>query len=140
MINRLVISLLGVLAVCLALGATWLLGSSTGYQLGFAEGQAKSQSSCHSAQLQELHAVLATTASLTAAANTASQALGQTISARQQADAKTTREIRNALNSTASQRAGCLFDADSMRQLDAARERAATAASGGIGGPVPSPR
>ena len=140
MINRLVIGLLGVLAVCLALGATWLLGSSTGYQLGFAEGQAKSQSSCHSAQLQELHAVLDTTASLTAAANTASQALGQTISARQQADAKTTREIRNALNSTASQRAGCLFDADSMRQLAAARERAATSAAGGIGEPVPSPR
>ena len=83
--------------------------------------------------------MLDTTASLTAAANTASQALGQTISARQQADAKTTREIRNVLNSTASQRAGCLFDADSMRQLDAARERAATAATSGVRSPVPSP-
>lgn len=119
--------------------AAWQLGSATAYQLGYAQGQAASTEKCQTAQLDALQALIDSTSDLTSAAHTASQQLAQTISARQQADARTTREIRNALAATASTRAGCVFDDGVMQQLAAARHRAAEAAASGVGRAVPSP-
>ncbi len=138
MINRIVIAACALAAFCIALVVTWFLGSSSAYDLGHAEGQAAAAQQCQQAQLSALQQVIDSTHGLTAAANAASQALGQTISARQQADARTTKEIRDALATTAPQRADCVFDAGVMQQLDAARHRAAQAAAGGIGRELPA--
>lgn len=127
------------LAVLLLLvsSATAAIG---GYLLGRSEGSAAATSQCQKAQLNDLQAVIESTKGLTASANEASQALGKTISERQQADAKATKEIRDALKATAGQRAACVFDDDVMQQLESARKRAANAATSGIRGAVPAPR
>lgn len=109
-------------------------------QAGYDRGQAAARSECHQADLERLQAVIDSAKGLSEAANAASQQLGKTISDRQSADAKTTREIRDALAATAGSRAGCVFDAGVMRQLDAARQRATAAAAGGLGNPVPAAR
>ncbi len=140
MINRLVIALCTLAAAVIALAVTWLLASSTAYDLGYAEGQAAAEQACQQAQLGALQNVIDSTKGLTAAANAASQELGKTISARRQADARTTKEIRDALATTAPQRAGCVFDAGVMQQLDDARRRSAEAAASGIRRAVPAPR
>ena len=140
MINRIVIGLCALVGLGITLVVTWLLAASTAYDLGYAKGQAAAAKTCQQAQLDALEGVIAATHGLIADANTASQALGKTISARQQADAKTTKEIRDALASTAPQRAGCVFDAGVMQQLDTARHRAAEAAASGIRGAVPATR
>ena len=140
MINRIVITLSALAGLGIALAVTWLLAASTNYNLGYAEGQAAAAKQCQQAQLGALQAVIDSTVGLTAAANTASQALGKTISDRKQADAKATKEIRDALASTAPQRAGCVFDAGVMQQLEDARSRAAEAAASGIRRAVPAAR
>lgn len=140
MIDRILIAVFALLALAGASALSWLLGSSTAYDLGYAEGQAATAAQCQQAQLAGLQAVIDSTASLTAAANTASQELGKTISARKQADAQTTKEIRHALATTAPERAGCVFDAGVMQQLAAARSRATEAAASGVRSAVPAAR
>ncbi|MGS4242435.1 hypothetical protein [Serratia marcescens] len=71
---------------------------------------------------------------LTAEANQASNALAAQVAARQTADEQSTRELRNALKKTASQRVMCVFDDDVMQQLHDARQRATTAATDGLAG------
>lgn len=138
MINRIALGLSDLAALAIALVVTWLLANHTAHQLGFAEGQASAREQCQLAQLGALQDVIDSTKGLIADANTASQALGKTISDRKQADAKTTREIRDALALTAPVRAGCVFDAGVMQQLGDARNRAAQAAASGIRSPVPA--
>ncbi|MCZ3467586.1 hypothetical protein LRS20_01530 [Klebsiella pneumoniae] len=81
---------------------------------------------------------------LTAEANKAGNALAAQVAARQAADQQSTREIKDALKKTASQRVMCVFDDDVMRLLREARQRAATAAADGLSGgddhKVPAPR
>ncbi|HDU4846517.1 hypothetical protein ACYCAO_14600 [Klebsiella pneumoniae] len=80
---------------------------------------------------------------LTAEANKASNVLAAQVAARQTADEQSTREIKDALKKTASQRVMCVFDDDVMRLLREARQRAATAAADGLSGgddrKVPAP-
>lgn len=80
---------------------------------------------------------------LTAEANQASNALAAQVAARQAADEQSTREVKNALKKTASQRVMCVFDDDVMQLLREARQRAATAAADGLSGgddrKVPAP-
>lgn len=140
MINRIVIAVFALLALASASALSWQLASSTAYDLGYAEGQAAAAAQCQKAQLEALEGVIDSTKGLIADANTASQELGKTISARKQADARTTKEIRDALATTADQRAGCMFDDDVMQQLGDARDRAAEAAAGGIRRAVPTAR
>ncbi|MDH1962333.1 hypothetical protein N5J21_21850 [Klebsiella quasipneumoniae] len=71
---------------------------------------------------------------LTAEANQASNALAAQVAARQAADEQSTREVKNALKKTASQRVMCVFDDDVMQLLREARQRAATAAADGLSG------
>jgi len=140
MINRIVIALVAMVALGIALAVSWLLGSSTAYDLGYAEGKAAAAKECQQAQLDALEGVIDSTKGLIADANTASQELGKTISARRQADAQTTKEIHHALATTASERAGCVFDAGVMQQLDNARSRAAEAAASGVRAAMPAAR
>ncbi|SDU82276.1 hypothetical protein [Pseudomonas sihuiensis] len=140
MINRIVIGICALVVLCIALAVSWLLGSSTAYDLGYAEGKAAAAEACQQAQLDALEGVIDSTKGLIADANAASQELGKTISARRQADAQTTKEIRHALATTAPQRAGCVFDAGVMQQLDDARRRAAEAAAGGVRTSMPAAR
>ena len=140
MINRIVLILSAVAGLGIALFVAYQLGANNAYALGYAEGGSAAKDQCQTAQLDALQDVIDSTAGLTSAANTASQELGKTISARKQADAKATKEIRDALASTAPERAGCVFDAGVMQQLDNARGRAAEAAAGGIRGAVPATR
>ena len=71
-------------------------------------------------------------------ANRASLALRAVVAARLEADNKFLQEFKDALKPTAASRAGCVFPADVMRQLAAARDRAAKAAASGIAGGVPA--
>ena len=124
-------------AVLLALLGAWA-GLTHVERAGYDRGYAAAREASQQTDLDELRSVIASTKGLTEAAHAASQKLGQTISARQQADAQTTKEFKNALAVTASQRAGCVFDDDSMRRIDAAAERAAEAAARGVLGAVRS--
>lgn len=140
MINRIVLLVCAIAGLGVVLFVVYQLGASNAYDLGYAEGKSAAKDTCQTAQLGALQAVIDSTVSLTVAANTASQELGKTISARKQADANTTKEIRDALAFTAPQRAGCVFDASVMQQLDIARRRAAEAAASGIRGAVSTAR
>ena len=69
-------------------------------------------------------------------ANRASLALRAVVAARLEADNKFLQEFKDALKPTADSRAGCVFPPGVMRELSAARDRAAEAASGGAAGVV----
>lgn len=126
----------GALVIAAALGLRWLLGyvEDAGHQ----QGKLEAQLACSGAQTQQLQDLISSTEGLTEQAHVASTALNLSISARQQADANTTKELTDALALTAAERAQCRFDDDSMRHTAAARDRAAAAAAGGLGGAVPA--
>ncbi|UUE71108.1 hypothetical protein [Pectobacterium aroidearum] len=106
------------------------------YEAGKREGRSAAQLEQSQAEIQQaanaLNDFIVGTRDLTANANIASQQLAQQINARQAADEQSTEAIRAALKKTAELRVMCEFDADVMQQLDAARERAASAATTGI--------
>jgi len=106
------------------------------YNSGYAAAESKYKDD----QIDQLNALISSAKDLAQQANKASQELGKTISDRKQADAKTTKEIRDALAATSSTRAGCVFDAGVMQQLTTARQRAAEAAASGVRGSMPEPR
>jgi|TARA_Y100001001_G_scaffold105075_1_gene102777 chromosome segregation ATPase len=126
----------GALVIAAALGLRWLLGyvEDAGHQ----QGKLEAQLACSGAQTQQLQDLISSTKGLTEQAHAASTALNLSISARQQADANTTKELTDALDRTAAERAQCRFDDDSMRHTTAARDRAAEAAASGLGGAVPT--
>ncbi|MEI7250282.1 hypothetical protein [Pectobacterium versatile] len=117
------------------------------YAAGKREGRSAAQLEQSRTETQQaagaLNDFIAGTRELTANANLASQQLAQQINARQAADEQSTEAIRAALKKTANSRVICVFDADVMQQLEAARERAAVAATTGIassaGGAVRAP-
>lgn len=117
------------------------------HSIGYKSGVVDTQLVHSRAETQQaagaLNDFIAGTRELTANANLASQQLAQQINARQAADEQSTEAIRAALKKTASSRVLCMFDADVMQQLEAARERAAVAATTGIassaGGAVRAP-
>lgn len=126
----------GALVIAAALGLRWLLGyvEDAGHQ----QGKLEAQLACSDAQTQQLQDLISSTEGLAEQAHVASTALNLSISARQKADANTTKELTDALALTAAERAHCRFDDDSMRHTTAARDRAAEAAAGGLGGALPT--
>ena len=127
-------SRLGILAGAVALG---LAGGAGGYFYGVQQGR-QLEAGAHNGKLvQDLTGVLSNHEKLVQAAQSASKDMRRATAARQQADEQTTREFQDALSSTASSRVGCVFDAGVMRQLGAARERAAEAAASGLRATVP---
>lgn len=104
----------------------------------YSEGLAAARLECSKGQTQQaadaLNQFIAGARQLTAEANKASNALAAQVAARQAADEQSTRELKDALKKTASQRVKCVFDDGVMQLLRAARERAATAAADGLSG------
>lgn len=119
-----------VYAVLIA-AAVWAIHSN-GYERGVADTQLVQSRAETKQAAGALTEFIDGTRELTANANLASQQLAQQINARQAADEQSTEAIRAALKKTAELRVICVFDADVMQQLDAARERAASAATTGI--------
>lgn len=108
------------------------------YRLGGARATHSEHSACQDKKIEQLTATLEQIKEAAATANEASLNFGKLISARQQADATATQEIRHALQTTAHLRVDCVFDDGVMRQLEAARHRANTAAAAGITDSVPA--
>ena len=73
-------------------------------------------------------------------ADKASRNIRAATAARLLADARSSKEFKDALASSADSRDGCVFPADVMRKLAAGRDRAAQAAASGIEGAVPPTR
>lgn len=126
------------LAAMTGLAALVPLAMNKGERIGYDKGLAAGRAECQQDTIDELTVLITSSQYLVTTAHTASQQLAKTISDRQQADATSTRELRYVLNLTAPERAGCRFDADSMRHVESARHRAAHAAAGGLGGAVPA--
>lgn len=125
----------------------WVLGTvlaalasaAAGVAWGVAEGRADAKAAQDSRAVQDLTALIDANSGLVKQAAAASREMRRAMAARGAADDKTTKELRDALASTADSRAGCVFPADVMRQLATARDRAAQAAAGGVLGALPGP-
>lgn len=112
-------------------------GAFWGYLEGHAQGVLAESSKRHAQALQDLTNLIESHQDLIKQAGAASQAMRQAIALRVRHDEQTTKEFRDALKASAGSRAGCVFSADVMRQLAAARDRAAAAAAGGVRHQVP---
>jgi len=127
--------------------ATWILAVlisalaslGGGYWYGKADGRAEERARQDSKTVKDLGEIISSQTKLIQDANAASSAMRQATARREAADRKTTEEFNHALAATADSRAGCVFDAGVLRQLAAARDRAAQAAAGGIRGTLPAP-
>lgn len=113
---------------------TFFLANKASREAGVREGELK----CQEKTIAQLTAFIESTEQLTADANTASLALSKTISDRIVADAKTTRDIRDALKTTAHLRVDCVLPDSVMQQLNTARHRANETAAAGIDSAVPT--
>lgn len=80
--------------------------------------------------------IITNSATLTADAAHASQAMRDIVNTRTSADMLTTKDLQDALAKNAPDRAGCRFDAGLMQQLTAASDRASKAAAAGLRGTV----
>ncbi|MDO5623819.1 MAG: hypothetical protein Q4G71_03935 [Pseudomonadota bacterium] len=124
---------LGLLALCTALAG--VLG---GYLWGRVDGRAGALARHNAQAVQQMQGLLAEHTELVAQSQAASQSLRRTTAARQVADQKSTRELQSVLAQTAHERAHCVLPADGVRQLGAARARAAAAAASGLADPLPT--
>jgi hypothetical protein len=88
--------------------------------------------------ITQLTDIIDTGKTLASDAAEASKAMRAITDSRTRANNLTTKDLENALAKTAGNRVDCRFDADVMRQLDAARQSAAEAAAGGLRGTVPA--
>ena len=126
----------------LVLGGLLLLAAlataAGGYWLGHRDGQAATVARQDAKTVQDLTAQLTAHADLIEQSGVASRRLRQALTQREQTDQKTTKELRNALATTADNRIGCVFPADIMRGLAAAQAHAAQAAATGIGSALPT--
>lgn len=107
-------------------------GLYSAYNSGYSNGETAADARHDKATVAELRAVLKTNAEQTDQANRASADLRAVIATLDRRDSRTSKELHDALQKTAADRAGCRFDDDSLRLLDAARERAAAATSLGL--------
>ena len=124
--NRPALALSIVLAGLLLTAAAGVVG----YRHGRAAGLAAEVARQDAAAVQELTGLITSQRDLIGQANTASAGLRETMAARVVQDQRFSKEFRNALKLSAAARAGCRFDDDSVRQLGAARDRAAAATFG----------
>ncbi|MBL8370038.1 MAG: hypothetical protein JNK28_01465 [Burkholderiaceae bacterium] len=120
-----------------------LAGAMGGYFYGHAQGATAEAARRDGQALQQLTGLIGSHQALIEQAAATSDALRQAQVARAAQDARFSREFRDALKTSAAARAGCRFDDDSVRQLGAARDRAAAATSGlpagGSAATVPGP-
>jgi hypothetical protein len=120
------------LAITLALA-----GAVGGFFYGHGQGAATESARRDGKAVQDLTDIIASSKVLIADANKASGAMRKATAQRAAHDAHTSQEFKDALARNAASRAGCVFDADIVRGLQAARNRAAQAAASGIRGSLP---
>lgn len=116
-----------------------LAAGGGGYWWGHRSGVAAEVARRDAGTVQLVTAQLQAHQSLVDDANAASAALRGAMAQRAASDRRFAKEFRDALKKTAADRGGCRFDDDSVRQLGAARERAAAAAAGSAAAAVPGP-
>lgn len=117
-----------------------LVGVLGGYYYGHAQGVTAEAARRDATAVQQLTGLIDSHRTLIDQATAASRAMREATAERAALDTQTTEEFVHALSITAGSRAGCRFDAGVLRQLAAARERAAQAAAGGVRHPLPGPR
>jgi len=119
-----------------------LAGAVGGYFYGHSQGGTAEAAKRDGQAVQQLTGLIDSHQALIDQAAATSASLRQAQAARAAQDARFSREFRDALKTTAAARAGCRFDDDSVRQLGAARDRAAAATlglpSGGSTATVPA--
>lgn len=101
---------------------------ATAYYIGYIKGQYQAEGTHNELQLEQLRAIISTTYNLTAKAQKNSSDLEKVIAKADEANQKSTREIKNALKATHDIRVSCVFPDSVMQQLESARTRAASAA------------
>lgn len=117
-------------------GGLLIFSVGMAHRLGINQGQLISEQKYTAQQAQQstnvLNQFIESAKQLTKAANDASSALSQQIVERKHYDEQSTRAFQEALNTTASNRVNCVFDDSVLRFIDAARESASRATTGGI--------
>ncbi|WP_145912222.1 hypothetical protein [Alloalcanivorax xenomutans] len=122
----------------LAIVAAGAASGAIGYWQGLERGELNVTAEVSESTVNRLTSVLDDYTQLTADAYAASKTLREAARLRAQHDRKTTQEFRDALAEQADVCADFRYSASVMRQLDAAWQRAADAAAGGLDGAVPS--
>lgn len=126
------------LSIALLALVVGLAGAVGGFFYGHHQGVVAESAKRDGKAVADLTKLITSHQGLIDKSNAASRSMRGALASRAAADTQTTQEFKDALAATADSRAGCLFPADVMRQLSAARERAAQAATGGIRGPLPA--
>ncbi|MFS4552626.1 hypothetical protein [Comamonas resistens] len=119
-----------ILALVLTLAAGAVGGTFWGQHL-----ERKNQDAETVAQLK---ATLTANSDLAKRSTEASQAIRTATARLQQTQAQNLKDFKHELQSTAADRAGCVFPAGVMRSIGEARDRAAAAAAHGIVDPMPA--
>ena len=109
-----------------------------GYGYGLDQGKALEKGRQDAKALETITDQIAAHADLVKRSGAASKGLRAAVAQFEKANTQTTREIADALTSTAPDRADCVFPADVLRGLQSARDRAAEAAASGIRSALPA--
>lgn len=125
-------------AIALSLLLTGLAGSAGGLLWGQRIERQAQQAEYNAKTLEKLQNTLTANADLAKRSTEASQTLRTATARLQQAQTQNLKDFRHELQSTATDRAGCVFPAGVMRGISAARDRAAAAAAHGIVDTVPT--
>ena len=111
-----------------------------GYGYGLDQGKALEKGRQDAKALETITDQIAAHADLVKRSGAASKGMRAAVAQLEKANTRTTTEMADALTTTASDRADCVFPADVMRKLAASRDRSAQAAASGIEGAVPPAR
>lgn len=109
-----------------------------GYDYGIDQGKALEKGRQDADSLKTVTDQIAAHVDLVKQSGAASRSLRLAVAAREKVNDTTSKELGDALTTTADSRVGCVFPARVMRHLSEARDRAAEAAASGVLGPVPA--
>ena len=115
-----------------------IVGGGAGYLYGRHEGSQLERARIDAQSVRELTDLIESHKGLIAESASAGKGMRQALVSRRAQDQAATKELRNVLAETADRRVDCVFEPRVMRELEAARERAAQAAAGGVLGAVPA--
>lgn len=130
--------LLKKILVCIAFIALSVAACFAAKEFGYTQGVADTNTKHQAADIAALNQSITNLNEATKSAGEANLKLHNTISARQKADAESTKVFSNALTATAHLRFDCFFDDNIMQQLYQAADRADNAATSGLGYRMPT--
>ena len=128
----------GIMSLICVLLLTGLAGSAGGLLWGQRIERQAQLAAQNANTLEQLQSTLTANADLVKRSTEASQTIRTATARLQQAQTQNLKDFRHELQSTAADRAGCVFPAGVMRSVSEARDRAAAAAAHGIVNPVPT--